>query len=708
MRRILLAAVCTATLFLLAPSVSRAELVTSALGIPCAPGAGGTQQCTGTMATRVPTWDGVPLDVNLTFPPAAQDGPYPLIIALHGWPFTKETTAADANPSELAPKGYAVLSYTARGMGLSCGLAPSRTGAGCARGWVHIADARYEAHDAQYLAGLLADAGLIQPRRIGATGSSYGGGQSFILAALRDRTMARDGRLVPWRSPNGKPMRIAAAAPRIGWTDLTYALTPNGETIDFHSRNPYRDSRTGVPKASWLDTLYSLGQALAYYAPEGADPEADITGWKKFIRKGDPYDRATARALIREFKRHRSPYYFMRATPAPILAYNAFTDDLFPADEAIRAYNLERALFPRAEMSMLFADGFGHARASLAASAPGWSEARDAFFDHYLLGKNPRYRPLGVETYTQGCNGQPVEGPFRTRTWHGQHPGEVDASFRGTKSFDGKGGSQAIADAVDPNASGGFAGSCRTVDEETDADTASYSLPRVGGSGYTLLGAPTVVTNVRTSGGFPQIQARLWDVTPDGKQTLVTRGAYAADPAASGRRVLFQLHPNGWHFMAGHVVKLELLGRDSPYGQASNTPFTVRVSRLRLELPVHDKPGGIVRRYSAPRLPARALVAKVRPRRDRHRPFRFRTRGRLVLPDGLAREDGCKGRVTIRITRGHRTLSRKRARVRRNCRFSSRARIRRRRGARLRVRIRFGGNKLVEPRRARSRRVRIG
>src|SRR6266513_5562121 len=69
--------------------------------------------------------------------------------------------------------------------------------------------ARFEARDAQYLAGLLADEGLIKGQKIGVTGSSYGGGQSFILGVLRDRTMARDGRLVPWRSPKGKPMRIA-------------------------------------------------------------------------------------------------------------------------------------------------------------------------------------------------------------------------------------------------------------------------------------------------------------------------------------------------------------------------------------------------------------------------------------------------------------------------------------------------------------------
>ena len=69
--------------------------------------------------------------------------------------------------------------------------------------------------DAQYLAGVLADEGLVDPQRIAATGGSYGGGMSMALAALRDRTMMPNGSLVPWTSPEGTPMRIAAAAPEV-------------------------------------------------------------------------------------------------------------------------------------------------------------------------------------------------------------------------------------------------------------------------------------------------------------------------------------------------------------------------------------------------------------------------------------------------------------------------------------------------------------
>ena len=56
-----------------------------------------------------------------------------------------------------------------------------------------LADVRYEPRDTQHLLGLLADAGVTAPRRIGVTGTSYGAGQSLMLATLRDRVAMPDG-----------------------------------------------------------------------------------------------------------------------------------------------------------------------------------------------------------------------------------------------------------------------------------------------------------------------------------------------------------------------------------------------------------------------------------------------------------------------------------------------------------------------------------
>src|SRR3989442_11783949 len=77
----------------------------------------------------------------------------------------------------------------------------------------------FEINDFQYLAGLLADDPFfsVNPQRVVVTGGSYGGGFSWL--AFTDPI---------WTSPGGKPMKLAAAAPKYGWTDLVYSLVPNG------------------------------------------------------------------------------------------------------------------------------------------------------------------------------------------------------------------------------------------------------------------------------------------------------------------------------------------------------------------------------------------------------------------------------------------------------------------------------------------------
>jgi predicted acyl esterase len=156
---------------------------------------------TASDAERVPSFDGVPMDVDVTLP-ASGDGPFPTIVLMHGWGGNKRSFLATApegnggssyhyNNVYFAQQGYAVVNPSARGFGRSCGAADSRTSPGCDRGWLHLADHRYEIRDTQYLLGLLADQGITRPGAIGVTGVSYGGMQSLSLARLRDASGSR-------------------------------------------------------------------------------------------------------------------------------------------------------------------------------------------------------------------------------------------------------------------------------------------------------------------------------------------------------------------------------------------------------------------------------------------------------------------------------------------------------------------------------------
>lgn len=585
-------------------SPARGAVVASVFGgrVPCVD-LGTSQFCAGTLLTRVESFDGVPLDVNVTLPPASMSGPFPLVVDIHGWgigkspqPFTNRAAA-----------GYVTMSYSARGFHFSCGLPAARLpdptisdpNACNDRGWIRLADARYEVRDTQHLAGLLADEGLVVPNKIAATGSSYGGGQSMMLAALRNRVMLPDGSLAPWTSPGGLPMEIAAAAPLIPWSDLGYALVPNGRTLDYRALNPY-GLVGGVEKQSWVTALYGLGLATGFYAPAGADPDADIAGWKARLDAGEPYDTDPyLQGIVAEVTSHHSAYYIDDSIPpAPLFIYNAFTDDLFPATEALRFYNKTRAKWPTAEITLMFADAFGHPRASLAGDMTRADARVDELFARHLKGVGDPLPPL--ETYTQACGGSTEAGPFTAADWATIHPGEVRLQEAAAKGFGSAAGNPLNAQLVDPPTGGPT--SCRTTLAADDAAAATYTVPAAVGTGYALMGSPTIVARYAIDGAFPEIAARLWDVG-GGSQALVSQGFYRPEVGSDDLQV-FQIPANGWKLVAGHAFKLELLGQSAPFGRASNGTFTITVTDLDLRLPVLENPdGGVIQPPATPVVP---------------------------------------------------------------------------------------------------------
>ena len=275
-------------------------------GHACSP-QNGTLFCPTTSdAERVPSFDGVPLDVDVTLPPTG-DGPFPAIVMLHGWggsksAFQSPTPEGDGgtgyhyNNTYFAQQGYAVITPSARGFGRSCGVAGSRTPGACDRGWLHLADQRYEVRDVQQLLGRLVDEGVVRADALGVTGISYGGIQSHSLARLRDRIRLQNGSYRRWRSPAGRRLRIAAAWARWGATDLTYALAPNGRFLDTR-RAPSSQSRSplGIYKKTYTEGLFLLGDLNGNIAPAGGPFGSDLRGWKALYEDGEPYGAASLR-----------------------------------------------------------------------------------------------------------------------------------------------------------------------------------------------------------------------------------------------------------------------------------------------------------------------------------------------------------------------------------------------------------------------------
>ena len=585
-----------------APQAAQAAPPASVFGgaVACAPQGSITFCGSSSPRSTAPAFDGVPIDVNVAFPDEAQFGPppYPLVMMFHGYGGGK---LGLASMQRWLDRGYATFSMTNRGFRESCGSAASRAAAGgeCDDGYVRLIDNRFEVRDAQEFAGQLADEDLVQPTKIGATGGSYGGGMSMALGALRNRKVMPDYSIVPWTSPAGKPMEIAAATPNIPWTDLAYSLQPNGSTLDYVAESPYLgpngDRRIGVEKQSFVGGLYVSGLAApGFYAPEGSDPTADLTGWRNQIEAGEPYG-ASSRAIVDELTLHHSSYYIDHSIPpSPMLMSSGFTDDLFPADETARFYNRTRTQYPDAHIAIFDGD-FGHMRGQNKPDVTGaLVAAENAWMDFYIKGVGAQ-PPEGVTTYTQTCpSTAPSGGPHTSSNWATMAPGEVRYRSGPGKVIEPGAGSDAVAAAFNPI--GGSA--CGTADGADEPGTASYRLDPAPEGGFTLMGSPTVIAEFSSSDENSQVAARLLDVGPDGQETLVARGLWR--PATSGpAEQVFQMHPNGWTFAEGHIPKLELLPDDTNpgplggYGRASNNQQAVKVQQLELRLPVLEEPGSL-------------------------------------------------------------------------------------------------------------------
>lgn len=562
-------------------------------GHTCSPVAEALFCPTTTLAQRISSFDGVPLDVDVTLP-AAGDGPFPTLVLLHGYSKV-ETEAADPsgdgkpalvrnNNLYFAAQGYAVVTPSARGFGRSCGTVESRAEGVCDRGWLHLADQRYEVRDVQEILGSLVDQGIADPARIGVTGFSYGGGQALQLAYLKDRIRLPGGEYAAWQSPAGVPVSIAAAAPVAAWSDLASAFTPNGRYLD---DRPYEAATEAQPLGVALQShsawLYAPDRQSSLVAPVGVDPTADVVAWLDRARAGEPEDES-ARDIATELRQFHSALS-IPGVPAPLLMANGWADDLFGAAQALRVYNSA----PGADVSLLFGD-FGHPRtAGNPATLAMGADRRDAFFAAHLLGRvaGTAQPPGSVEAMLTMCAGsRPGLAPLRAANWKTLSPGTfILTGGEATQTIRSRGGDPALAKAFDPVST---TGPCKTVADDTPPGDAYFARRS---RGVTLLGLTTIRATVKAKGRFGQIAARLWDVDRKARtMRLVDRGVLRLRDNEH-RRLRFQLNGQGYRFLPGRTIRLQLSGSDAGYLRPSNgLGFTVALSNVTVSLPVRQRP----------------------------------------------------------------------------------------------------------------------
>ncbi|MFN8150010.1 MAG: CocE/NonD family hydrolase [Solirubrobacterales bacterium] len=574
---------------------------------------------TATLDTVLPTprsthksFDGVPLDVNVAFP-STGSAPYPVVAMFHGYGGSKFSFS---QMQRWLDKGYATYAVTQRGNSESCLSAGSIAAdpTGCATGYSRMMDQRHEVRDSQLFLGQLVDQGLISPTKIAATGLSYGGGMSLSLAALKDRMMLLDGTLVPWTSPMGTPMSLAVSVPTVPFSDVNYTLAPNGNNLDYIRDASYY-GRTGVMKEAFVQGII----ALARSADQGTDPTADLLGWKALLDAGEPYDSNPAvAAMLKEIGTYHSPYGIDHSeAPAPLLIFSGFTDDLVPVNEATRFYNRTRAQYPNSPIGLFFGS-FGHTRGENSAQAnvtAAMTAAENQWVDYYLTGAGSQ-PASNVTTYTQTCpDGTPGAGPYTASDWASIAPGEIRIDGGAAQTVSASGGDTAIGSIFNPVPT---KSPCITAPGGKEAGSADYETDPAP-SDYTVMGAVTLAGEFHQAGDTSQIAARLVDVSPDGStKMLVERGLWR--PQGDGYDV-FQLYANGWKVQTGHVLRVELLPRDSAqttpgglfnnYGRPSNNQQDATIEHVEIRIPVLESPGalgGLVKSPAKKILPERPGV----------------------------------------------------------------------------------------------------
>lgn len=602
----------------------------------------------------------ITLDVDITLPPSSlkvPTGGRPVIALMHGCCGGNRTSWESAtidgarehwhhNNAWWAARGYVVVNYTARGF--RNGSDEGSTGS------TQLDSRRFEVNDFQYLVGLLADhdkqsraAGTapifkINPKKVGAVGGSYGGGWTWL--ALTDPT---------WKSPAYSiGMRIAAAVPKYGWTDLVEALVPSGHYLDRDletgktaiapttvedapSRNPI-----GVMKQSIVTGLYATGNNMN---SNHTTFPAHLHSAMPRLQQGEPYDGdATMEALADNFLNDRSAYYQGRfwervdkGLRVPTYVPATWTDPLFPPMESLRFYNKLKQLDPNYPVTMYFGD-YQHFVANKAKEwgdlcgedhhvctaddyrrggalgslnkAPtrvrqGINSRINRFLDFYLLRKGTK-PAANVSATTTICEANatdaiPADEPgleYRASSWRALAPKRLELAWSA--------GGIAIA-TIAPKSADLHAQESDPVVRDQQDDKCHTTTQLDSGPGalrlisepleksVTMLGLPALSVDLETAATDYWVAARMYD-TDGTSATMVTRGLCKVNTAASDATCeTFELFGNAWTFEAGHRIVIEISQSDTPFLRPANLAAPITIGESSIEIPL-TKPGLLV------------------------------------------------------------------------------------------------------------------
>jgi predicted acyl esterase len=567
----------------------------------------------------------IAVDANVALPDPRRHprprGGYPLIVLLHeccdgskrDWHGTIDARGEKwhYNDAWFAARGYVVLTYTSRGF-------VNEDGRG-STGEAQFGHRAYEVNDLQYLAGLLAEDPFfgVNPQRVVVSGASYGGGVAWL--AMTDPK---------WRSPRKRiAMHLAAAAPKHGWTDLAQSLVPNGRYPRDQITSPDPNlavsrSPFGAPKRSLLQEL----SKSVVWAPDIEDSLDCFTAPTPLAANplcGD------ALALLSSFIEERSAYFQGRFLGriardednwVPVFSTGSFSDQLYPLEEHRRMADLLRSVSPDYPVKEYYGD-LGHFTQN---KGKEWADLcsdqnRPCVVDDYKRGFNEsprRFKRFGVATRLNRFidhYARPPGNPRQPRpnfdvtvalqtcsynasgAWPQDEPGErfsgASIALLARNRWEPElTGAQATTTAVEPNPHASESDpvqntECASHSSPADAGVATYDTEPLAGD-ITMIGQTRLTATLAGARAGAELNARLYDVLPDGTQVLVDRGVHTL--ADDSETAVFDLHGNGWRFALGHRIRVEIAQDDDPYVRRRDDPTAMTVGGVRLSMPIRE------------------------------------------------------------------------------------------------------------------------
>jgi putative CocE/NonD family hydrolase len=510
----------------------------------------------------VPMSDGVALDASVYVPTARPPrGGFPLVVRQHGGGSNKD------NPYDVTyglafvtSKNYALLMYSHRGHGNSGGTFDF-FGERTTKDFSDMLDwvaARFR--------------GTINAGRVAVSGYSQGGGESLL--------------------PAEHDPRVKVVAVGNTFANLNRALNPNDcaklafDVAIFAAAYKVSGARTDDASAvRWGATLFTDTETVS--TPVVPTTKAEL-------------DARSPTAHVEALIRRRVPVFWAQS----------WEDQLFPGDHpALILGQLERNGVP---VHYYFSSGGHAAGPNFPADETAKEAAMRAWIDEFLRGVDHGYRSGRTPRVTYWERTRPgLPGTWVRRTaasWplpatrplplYMDPSGALDRDQRAVGMVAMVVNDYASAnlghDAIAANEIPGrlpapqMGDVVRSIPESPNPlDAVTFRSQPIAASMH-VGGTPVVEALVHTTAvRFAQLDAKVWDVAPDGSAMLLNRSCTSIEDPVGDVRIRFPLWPYAHTFATGHRVAVTLSSVDMPTFKSEVEPSMTQIlAGTRLLLPV--------------------------------------------------------------------------------------------------------------------------